>query len=44
MGLHTKKYMATATRHLSQPFLHHLIISEDLVTSLMLSMGLLMQG
>ena len=44
MGFHTKKYMATTTRHLNQPFLHHLIIFEDLATSLMLSMGLLMQG
>ena len=44
MGLHTKKYMATATRCLNQPFLHHLVIFKDSVTFIMLSTGLLMQG
>ena len=44
MGLYTKGYMATATSMLERPFLHHLVIFKDLVTFIMLSMGLLMQG
>ena len=43
MELHTKKYMATATRYLNQPFLHQLVIFKDSVTFFMLSTGFLMQ-
>ena len=44
MGLHTKRYMATDTKYLKRPHLHHLVILKDSVTFVMLSTGLLMQG